>query len=440
MGADNTDLDHIPGDYGIPYFGCSLSLIFRFYEFTKGNYEKYGEVSRMKLLHQRGIMLQGAENCRETLIDKNRNFSTEAGYASTLRHFFEGGILLRDFEDHRIQRRILQTAFKIPAMKGYIEQMNPIIEKDINSFGTVNNFSIGPHIKQTLLDIACKSFIGVENATDGKKFNQAFLDISGGLIALLKKEVPFTKFYYAQRGRRRLHDYIMKLIPKRRVGNDTDILSYMCRERMEDGSYFADEDIISHLGLLLYAGHDSTTSVLNHIVMYTAMNPIWQDKLREEAISLGKNNLEWKDLDKLELMSRVIHEVLRLHPPAPMLARRTLRDCEIGGYFIPARTMVYLPLVYNQRDPRYWTNPEEFDPDRFSQARQEQNNVPASYSPFGGGAHKCIGLHFSHMLIKTFMFKFLMTYKYQTPPNFKPRLLWLPLPKPAKLPLSLERI
>ncbi len=438
---DNHELSHIPGNDGIPYFGRSLHFIFRFYELAKEHYEKYGEISRIKVLHQRGLIVLGADNYQQVFLDKERNFSTETGYESSLGQFYKGGLLLRDFGEHKVQRRIMQSAFKTAAMKGYVTQMLPVMNRHIQQYDQNKKFLFGPHIKRTLLDVGAKIFIGVDGPEQlTHKLNQAFCDINNGLLAQVKKEIPGTAFWRGKRGMRFLHEYFQSIIAARRAGDSQDMFSFMCREQMEDGRFFPDEDILPHISFLLFAAHDTTTSVLNHMVMYSAMQPAWQEKMRAEVDALGKDQLEYEDLDKLQIIDRVFQECLRLHPAAGLLTRRTVRECEMGGYTIPANTMLFIPVVFNHRDPRYWTNPETFDPDRFSPERAEFKNHSFCYHPFGGGAHKCIGMHFGSMLAKVFMFNFLKTYRYSTPQNYKPRLLWVPLPKPARLPLSLERI
>src|SRR5690606_10508517 len=134
-------------------------------------------------------------------------------------------------------------------------------------------------------------------------------------------------------------------------------------EKTEDGSYFPDELIIPQASFLLFAAHDTTTSVLNHMIYYSAMHPEWQQKMREEVQALNKPYLEYDDMDKLQVIDRVFNESLRLRPSVSFQARRTIRECEIGGHQIPADTMVFMSPIHNHRDPQYWSNPDQFDPD-----------------------------------------------------------------------------
>ncbi len=440
LAADNDDLAHIPGSDGWPYFGKSFRLIFGLKELAEEHYAKYGEVSRVRSLGKNFLMVLGADNFRDLLLDTEQNFSSEMGYTFGLGDFYKGGLLLRDFDDHLRQRRIMQKAFKMDAMRKYVPEMAPIIDAHIARFGDRKPLRIAPAIKETLLDVGAHIFFGVDDAETSEQLNDAFAEIAWGLLSQVKREIPGSAFWRGKRGMRALHRYFAGQIEERRGAAGNDMFTYMCNETLEDENYFRDEDIVAHAAFLLFAAHDTTASTLNNLVMRTAMDLAWQEKLREEAMALGKDRLVYEDLQKLELLDRAFHETIRLYPPVPLGLRRTVRDSEIGGHRVPAHTLVLLPFPFNHRDPRHWSDPETWDPDRFSPERQEHRRHPFAFHPFGGGMHKCIGMHFANMVAKVFMFHFLVAYRYRTPERFEPSIQWLPLPKAVRLPLTLERI
>ncbi|NRB37673.1 MAG: cytochrome P450 [Pseudomonadales bacterium] len=436
---DNHDLDHIDGTDGIPYFGESLKSIWGMEDLLKSHAEKWGNVSRVKILHQRGILVLGVDNYQKIYLDKDKNFSTEMGFAESLGQFYNGGILMKDFADHKFLRRMMQGAFKNAAMKNYVAMMNPVIEAHLETWDKIDNFQFFPEIKKALLEVGAKVFIGVELGDEADQINQAFQDINDGLLGQVRKEWPGTKYGKAKKAERYLHDYFSQEIDKRRRGDGVDMLSLMCREIDDDGNFFAKELIIPQASFLLFAAHDTTTSVLNHMTYYTAMHPQWQEKMREECLALGKNQIDYEDLEKMNVVDNVFHESLRLRPSVAFVARRTINACEIDGVQVPADTMVFLSPIMNHRDPQFWSDPETFDPNRFLPERAEHKGHSFAYHPFGGGAHKCIGMHFAVMLSKTFMHQMLIKYDYSLPTNFKTRFEWVPLPKPAKLPIKWQR-
>jgi cytochrome P450 len=437
---DATELDHIPGSYGLPYFGSSLQFFFNLRGMINDRHRKWGEVSRIRMLSQRGLLVLGADNYQAVYLDRDRNFSTEMGYEASLGMFYKGGLLLRDFDDHKFQRRIMQSAFKTPAMKQYVATMNPILAQNVREAVGQQPLEFNPFIKEALLEVGARLFIGVDSrGAESKDLNSAFTDINEGLIGQIKKEWPGTRYGKGKKGERYLAQYFSRLIPQRRGHEGDDMLTYMCNEKDESGNYFDDRDLIAHAAFLLFAAHDTTTSVLNHLVMYSAMDSKLQQRIRDEVKSFNKAAPDYDDLDNMGFLDNCFHEVLRMHPSVPLMTRRTIRECEIGGYRVPANTMLWLPPIFNHTDPRYWSNPETFDPDRFSAERAEHKRHSFCYHPFGGGAHKCIGLHFANMLVKVFMFHFVQAYDYSTPAGFKPKLEWIPLPKPAALPLTLVK-
>jgi cytochrome P450 len=436
---DCKDLDHIPGSDGIPYFGSSLNTIWGLQRLFKKHHEKWGDVSRVKMLHQRGVLISGADTLQKILLDSDKNFSTEMGFAESIGQFYKGGILMKDFDEHRVLRRMMQTAFKTAAMKNYVALMNPIMQKNIEQWDGIENFQFAPRIKETLLEIGAKVFIGVELGEEAARINQAFMDINDGLMGQFRKEIPGTRYNRGKKGERYLRKYFAAEIPKRRGTDRPDAFSYICNAKMENGEYYPDDLLIPQGSFLLFAAHDTTTSVLNHLVYYTAIHPEWQQRMREESLALGKDYLDYEDLDNMVVTDTVFRETLRIRPSVPLLARRTIRECEIAGQRLPADTMVWMSPLQQHLDERFWTDPETFDPDRFSPERAEFKNHSFCYHPFGGGAHKCIGMHFAAMLTKTFMHQLVLKYEYSLPEDFTPRFEWVPLPKPAKLPVQWQR-
>jgi cytochrome P450 len=143
------------------------------------------------------------------------------------------------------------------------------------------------------------------------------------------------------------------------------------------------------------------------------------------------------------LLEQTFHELLRMHPPVPQLMRRTIRETELGGYRIPADTMVTISPIFCHRMPEYWKEPHRFDPDRFGPERQENKQHPYLWVPFGGGAHKCIGLHFADMLFKCVMVEMLRNFRFSLPAGYAdpPAIMHFPFSKLMDdLPLRLEPI
>ncbi|TNF34456.1 MAG: cytochrome P450 [Gammaproteobacteria bacterium] len=437
---DNKDLDHIPGEYGLPWVGKAIPIMKDVYATVDDHYKRFGPVSRIRMGGQNGLLVVGGDLYQQVYLDRDKNFSTKMGYAKQLGGMYPDTILLQDFDEHKIQRRMFQGAFKNDAMRGYVDMMNPVMKHHLDQWEHIEPLVFFPSIKKTLLDVGATIFVGMEIGAEADKMSQAFLDSSEGLLGLIRMDMPGLKWHKGKEGVRYLRQLFKEMIPVRRAGDGKDTFSFLCKEKHENGEYFSDEEILNQLTFLLFAAHDTTTSALCHMVYYSAQHPEWQQKMREESLALGKPMMTYDDLDSMKITDMVFHESLRLYPSVPLMTRRTIRECELGGYRVPANTILFLPPTYNHHMPEYWTNPDKFDPERFSPARNEHKNHSFCYVPFGGGAHKCIGMHFANMLAKCFMHQFLLKYEYNTPPNYHPEMLSMPLPRPADgIPLKLKK-
>ncbi len=438
-----TQLAHIPGASGLPFLGYMPWMLYDFYGLFKNQYRRYGALSKLNIGYQRGVLLLGPDNFKNALLDTENNFSNLMGNLKTSGEWWGGSLLLRDFDNHKIHRRVFQTAFKTSAMQGYTSRINPLIEKALLDWRAEADFHFVPHIKRLLLRIAINVFYGVADL--GSQINElsdAYITVvEKGLMSIVKANIPPFGYHYALKANAFLQGCIGDLIVEKRNGKGTDLMSHMAKEKADDGTYFSDADLICHLKFLLFAAHDTGTSALSHMAMYLAMDQTLQEQLREESRALNKAQIAFEDLDKLTLIDNVFKEVLRMHPPAVMMLRRTIRSCSIGGYSIPANTILFLIPGFNHMMEEWWDSPAEFRPHRFSAEYQEHKRHAFSFVPFGGGAHKCVGMNFAGMLVKAFMHQLLLRYRFSTPENHKPKFRVLPTPLPAdRLPLTLRRL
>lgn len=436
-------LPSLQGRAGLPIIGITFDLFRDFYGTLQKDYKKYGPVFRTRLL-QDGVMVFGPDNFKQILLDTERNFSNRMGYGNITASWFGGAILFRDFEEHRLHRRVFQTAFKSDAMRGYVPMMNAIMEQNIHQWSGEKQFRFVPHIQKVLMEIGARVFYGVEelDGDEARKMGEAFLQIiNHGMRSLVKINLPPFHYYYGMKGKQHIAHYIGSLITARRAGDGKDFMSYLVKEKKDDGEYLTDQELIEHLSFLFFAAYDTTTTALSHLVMHLATDQDLQECLRAESRALNKAQLDYDDLNRLTGIDNAFHESLRLYPSASILLRRTLRECEIGGHRIPANTVLFLVPMFNHRMAEWWTEPEKFDPDRFGPGREEHKRHSFSYTPFGGGAHKCIGMNFAVMNGKLFMHQLLLNYRFRTPEGYVAKSQTLPLPKPVgDLPLVFEKI
>ena len=191
------------------------------------------------------------------------------------------------------------------------------------------------------------------------------------------------------------------------------MFSLFCKEKQDDGSYWSDDDIVHHVNFLLFAAHDTTTSTLSTMMYELTRNPAWMERCREQLQSIDKDALEYSDLDQLDDITHAFKETLRLYPPVVGMARRSIKPFEYGGYEIPENSVVTASTILAHRLPDIYKDPDKFDPDRFAPGREEHKAHPFAWFPFGGGAHKCIGVHFAEMLVKVALFEMLRSSEFE---------------------------
>jgi cytochrome P450 len=145
------------------------------------------------------------------------------------------------------------------------------------------------------------------------------------------------------------------------------------------------------------AGHDTTALTLAWTWYLVGQHPAVHDALQAELASvLGGRSPTPADLPRLPYTERVVLETMRLYPAAYMLGRQAVAACELGGYWLPAGATVLMSQWLLHRDPRWFDDPERFDPDRW--ADDLAKRLPRFvYFPFGGGSRQCIGNSFAMM-------------------------------------------
>jgi len=434
------DISHIPGRNGLPIVGDAFPFIADPIGYTRRCVDQYGPVFRTRIGPDPTVNLVDPEAQKMLTLDPDQLFSARKGYGNSLAIFFPDGLLLRDFSDHRMHRRIMQSSFKNSMLEAYMPDIHKILRKHVAQWADKGDIHFVQAIKAALLEVGSRVFLGMELGDDSEMLNQAFIDMAEASSSPLRFNIPGTAYYRGLKSYQLMSDYFRGQITQKRESNSSDMFSLFCKETQEDGSYFSDDDIVHHVNFLLFAAHDTTTSTLSTLMYELTQKPSWYQTCRSEVLNTDKDTLSYDDLDTFENLTYCFKETLRLYPPVVGLARRSLREFEFLGHRIPANTMVSVPLAACHRLETIYKNPDEFEPLRFAPGREEHKVHPFAWFPFGGGAHKCIGLHFAEMLVKVALFEMLPHYKFESTAAHG-KMSTLPFPKPVNnLPLVVSRI
>ncbi|XP_057420626.1 beta-amyrin 28-monooxygenase-like isoform X2 [Lotus japonicus] len=228
-------------------------------------------------------------------------------------------------------------------------------------------------------------------------------------------------------------------LEEKKVSPTQDLLSHLLVTSKTNGRFLSEMEIIDNILLLLFAGHDTSRSVLSSVMKYLGQLPeVYEHVLKEQLeISQGKEEgelLQWEDVQKMKYTWNVVSEVMRLSPPVSGAYREALKDFTYADYDIPKGWKLHWSTGSSHKDPTLFSNPETFDPSRF----EGEGPTPYSYVPFGGGPRMCLGQEFARLEILVFMHNIVKRFKWDLVfPNEK--FKYDPMLEPEKgLPIKLK--
>lgn len=400
---------------------------------------QFGSVSGLNAFGVQMVVTGNPRAAQELLMNKDRAFANGPAWSYFIGPFFNRGVMLLDFDEHRHHRQILQQAFSTTALKGYMQEMQPMIAERIADF-PVGSVKLFDQFKALTLDVALEVFLGLNLPRDeADRINKAFIDTVRAGVAYVRKPVPGGRWWKGLRSRKVLEEFFYANIAAKRARETPDLFSVLCHAESDEGHRFSDEDVVNHMIFVLMAAHDTSTITMTQMAYHMAKAPEWQERARAESLELGPE-LGYDGLASMTALDLVMKESLRLCPPVPAQPRMAINDTSVEGFYVPKGTIVTTSSLSGQRDPEFFTNPDMFDPERFCPERAEDKTHRFAWMPFGGGVHKCIGLYFGQMEIKTIMHHLLRGYEWSVPADYELPMDYSALPVPKdKLPVTLRR-
>jgi cytochrome P450 len=444
----------IPGPRGLPLLGSSLDLL----RDPLGTYAQagrtYGDLvrfvvgppGRRVVLH----MVVEPDLVRQVLADhghtKDMIFYTAA--AETL----GDALLTSDGERWRRQRRIIQPLFTRQRMAGYVaamaEEAGALVASWDSAAAAGRPVDLHREMTGYTLRVIGRLLFGADVDAAIGQVGAAFGVLNPYIHRRIVAPVRWPRSWptpanrRAAQARAALDAVVGQIIDRRRAGTAPeadDLVGRLLAARDPDtGDRLDDTEVREQVLLFLLAGHETTATALTFALHLLGRHPEVQRRVRDEAREvLGDRAPTAADAASLARTTRVVKEALRLYPPLYGIGRRTGADGTVGGYRLPAGSVVLVSPWATHRHPRHWPHPDRFDPDRFVPDREAGRHRYA-YLPFGAGPRACLGGHFAMLEAVVATAMVVRRHRLATPPGPVPLATGITLRPAAPVPCKLQ--
>lgn len=408
--SDYSHLPLPPGSFGLPFIGNPPLILSR--KFLQHQYRKHGPIHKTRVLGRKIAVFLGAEANRFVLQTGSHNFVWRDGWPPNFVELLGESLFVQDGDDHRKKRRLIMPAFHRESLYNYLVTMENITQRYMQRLEKLGQFRFLDQNKQFTFEIASTLLMGSAPGAETERLSRLFVELTEGFITvpLNWSWIPYGK---ALKARREILEFVDTAIDVRRKNPTNDALGLLVQTRDEDGNALSNHELQSQTLLLLFAGHETSASMLTSLMMMLPRHPqVWQ-KLRDEQASLNLgDSLTMDDIKKMTYLDQTLRETERMFPPVPAGFRGVVREFEFNGYRVPKGWTALYMVNAAHRNPDIYTNPDTFDPDRFSPDRNE-SKLPFSLVGFGGGSRVCIGFAFAQLEMKILMSYLLRYYTWE---------------------------
>jgi cytochrome P450 len=329
------------------------------------------------------------------------------------------GLLISEGDFWRRQRRLMQPAFHRARTNEYAPVMVECALQQAQPWHSGETRNVAEEMMKLTLEVAVRTLFGTSLASDSEGIGRAMTFLMRHFLRRARTpwRVPETWPTPGNRRAKRELEYmdsmVYRIISERKKETQprNDLLTLLMASMHEDGTQMTGKQLRDETMTLFVAGHETTALSLSWTWYLLSENPAAEARLHEELRDvLGGRPAETRDLEKLPYLNAVVHESLRLFPPAFIMARLNAEPFCVGEYEIPPGTTVLASQWVMQRDARYYEQPGKFLPERWLDGLAER--LPAgAYFPFGDGPRRCIGQGFA--LLETALVVAALAQKFQ---------------------------
>nr|WP_315219555.1 cytochrome P450 [uncultured Flavobacterium sp.] len=373
--------------------------------YHKKYFDKLGDSFSIKIGITKHVILSRDNDVAQYILQKNqKNYQKSQIQTVYLSKYLGQGLLTANGDFWLKQRRLIQPAFHKQKMNQLVENMEVIIANELAVLTKDEPVDLFVIMSQLAFDVVAKSLFKISTAEN--KFDRLKFIIEEVQNFLVKEiRLPHKAWWFTLSGQVKKHrllalesNQIIKEIVEERVASKqevNDLLNMLLETRYEDtGEGMSVNQLIDEIKILFIAGHETTANAMTFTLYLLAKHPEIQHKILQEIhqIEVETDNVVDR-LQKMTYINAVLNESMRLYPPAWIVDRENVSDDSIGDHNLLKGTLIGVSFYELHRNPKYWKNPEEFNPERFL-GEQKKESMQYFY-PFGAGPRMCIGVGFA---------------------------------------------
>jgi cytochrome P450 len=352
-------------------------------------FDQFGDIYRASIYGRETYVISAPEHVEHVLLKNWQNYP-KGQAIKRIALLLGNGLMVSTGDFWMRQRRMIQPAFTraaLGSLAGVITAANAgLLDKWTQAAKANATVNVTRDVSLVILDIVLMSIFGDDYEEVAPQFRVVSEEAARNLeFAVMLRSLGKITAEVAEKRRQ-----------ETRIADDFLGMLMQARDR-DSGRAMSDSQLIKEILTLIVAGHETTASTLNWTWYLLSQNPIAELKLSKELSGWSANRpLSADDLKGYPYSRQVIEEALRLYPPGWLMTRRAIHDDQMGEFFVPAGTEVYISPFYIQRRPSFWETPDLFNPDRFDATGMD--NPPAlAMLPFSVGPRNCIGEHLARM-------------------------------------------
>lgn len=367
-------------------------------------FDKYGDLYYVANESGGLYVTRHPDHFHDVLVTHGESYTKAHSAFARLSRVLGQGLLTTDGDVWKRHRRMIQPAFHKARLAGYASMMVEEAERTAARWGEADTVELDRDLAELTLRVVSRALFNHEVAADVDVITGAVavLQESFSQLDILPRWMPTPRRRQASRALQAIDAMMYRLIAVRRARGRSaaaaapDLLQMLLdvRDVEGDGAGLSDTEIRDQLVTFYLAGHETTSQALTWTLYLLSQHPEVEARLHAElAAVLGDRVPTFEDFDALVYTEKIVRESMRIYPPVYAIARKSAQATTIGDYTVPAGSEVALWIYLAHHDPRWFSDPERFEPDRFDDEAAERPRH--AYLPFGSGARTCIGKTFA---------------------------------------------